>query len=157
MLQTASEAMVAALERLSDDASIRKPQDGGWNAAQVGCHVATTNGFLAGLITGTIPRAEPAPAGFEEDAALFGKLPEKITTFPALEPPAAATRADAITNLRASTADAIKAIESMTPERATGYCVQFPMGPMSLYQIADFIGGHAVRHHAQLQRAAAGV
>ena len=155
-LQTAGDALAAALERLNDAAATRKPQDGGWNAAQIGWHVAVTNGFLAGLITGAIPSAVPAPTGFVEDAKVFAGVPEKITTFPALEPPPTATRTEAVEKLRTSTTETIKAIQSMTPERANGFCVQFPFGALSLYQVADFIGGHVVRHQKQLERATQG-
>jgi hypothetical protein len=151
--QTASDTLVGALDRLNDDVATRSPQGGGWTAAQIGWHVATTNDFLAGLITGAIPHAVPVPAGFEENPAVFSNLPAKVETFAALVPPATATRAEAIGKMRKSTADTIQAIEGLTPERASGYAAKFPFGLVSLYQVADFIGGHVVRHQAQLERA----
>jgi hypothetical protein len=149
--------MIAALERLNDAAAIHPPAGGGWTPAQIGYHVVMTNDFLAGILTGAIPRAVPAPPGFQENSSLFSGLPDRVTTFPALEPPAAATRAEAIAKLRESTAQTVKAIEGLTADRASGQVVEFPFGRISLYQLVEFIGGHVMRHHAQLQRATATV
>jgi hypothetical protein len=154
---SASEGMIAALERLDDAAATHTPADGEWNAAQIGYHVATTNDFLAGILTGAIPRTAPAPAGFQENPNVFSQVPSKVTTFSALEPPANVTRAQAIAKLRESTSQAVKAIEGLNAERASGQVVEFPFGAISLYQLSEFIGGHVVRHHAQLQRATASV
>jgi uncharacterized damage-inducible protein DinB len=155
--QSASEGMITALERLNDSAAIETPAGGGWNAAQIGYHVATTNEYLTGILTGAIPRARPAPDGFQENAKAFSGLPSKVETFESLEPPAEATRAEALEKLRESTAQAVKAIEGLDAERALGRVVDFPFGVISLYQLAEFLGGHVMRHQAQLQRAAAGV
>lgn len=154
--KTANDALIGALERLNDEAATRSPQAGGWTAAQIGCHVAITNDFLAGVLTGAVPVAIQAPAGFAENPDVFKNVPTKIDTFPQLHPPTAATRADAIATLRKSAGNTVKAIESLDPERATKYCVQFPMGMLSMYQLADFVAGHVVRHQQQLQRATAG-
>ena len=154
--QKANDALIGALEQMNDEVATRMPQGGGWTAARIGCHVAITNDFLAGALTGAVPLAIPAPAGFAENPDVFKNVPSKIDTFPQLEPPQTATRADAIAMLRKSAGNAVKAIESLDPERATKYCVQFPMGQLSMYQLADFFGGHVMRHQQQLQRAAAG-
>jgi len=154
--QTANDAMIVALERLNDEVATRAPKGGGWNAAQIGCHVAITNDFLAGVLTGAVPVAILAPAGFSENPEAFKNAPSKIETFPQLMPPPAATRAEAIATLRKSAGNTVKAIESLDSERATKYCVPFPMGQLSMYQLADFIGGHVMRHQQQLQRATAG-
>jgi hypothetical protein len=154
--QSASEGLIASLERLNDDVATRAPRDGGWNAAQIGYHVATTNEFLSGLLDGSVPSAIPAPAGFVENPGIFNSFPSKIETFPQLQPPPTVTRADAIDKLRRSTSTTVQAIESLTAERAGGYCVQFPVGQLSMYQVADFIGGHVVRHQKQLERATQG-
>jgi hypothetical protein len=154
---SASEGLIAALERLNDGAATHAPACGGWNAAQIAHHVAVTNDFLAGILTGAIPKAVSAPAGFQENPDVFAHLPSKVTTFPALEPPAGVTRAEAIAKLRESTAQAAKAIEGLSADRASGHVVEFPFGAISLYQLSEFIGGHVVRHQAQLQRSIASV
>jgi hypothetical protein len=150
--QSASEELTGAIERLNDDAARRVPEGGGWNAAQIGYHVAITNDFLSGMLTGTSPAAIPVPAGFVENPSLFKNVPARLETFPQLEPPASVTRAEAVASLRRSTGTTVQAIESLTVERASGYCVQFPMGQLSMYQVAEFIGGHVIRHQQQLQR-----
>jgi DinB superfamily len=154
---SASEGMIAALERLNDTGATHTPAGGGWTAAQIGYHVATTNDFLAGILTGATPKAVAAPAGFQENPNVFSHVPAKITTFAVLEPPANVTRAQAISRLRESTAQAVKAIEGLNAERASGQVVEFPFGAISLYQLAEFLGGHVVRHQGQLQRATASV
>jgi hypothetical protein len=154
---SASEGLIAALERLNDTAATHTTPGGGWSAAQIGYHVATANDFLAGILTGAIPRSIPAPAGFQENPNVFSQLPSKVTTHSALEPPADATRGQSIAKLRHSTALAVKAIEGLTAERASGQVVEFPFGAISLYQLSEFIGGHVVRHTAQLERATTGV
>ncbi len=154
---SASEGLIAALERLTDAAATHTTTGGGWSAAQIGYHVATANDFLVGILTGAIPRSIPAPAGFQENPSVFSQLPSKVATYSALEPPTNATRAQSIAKLRQSTAQAVKAIEGLTAERASGQVVEFPFGAISLYQLSEFIGGHVVRHKTQLERASAGV
>jgi DinB superfamily len=153
--QSASEQLIAALERLNDELATRPPGDGGWNAAQIGYHVATTNEFLSGLLSGAVPGAVPVPDGFAENPAIFNNVPAKIETYPQLQPPAGVTRADAIERLRVTMGTTVQAIESLTADRAGAFTVPFPMGHLSMYQVADFIGGHVIRHQKQLQRATA--
>src|SRR5215208_3513364 len=119
--QSASEGLIGALERLNDNAATYAPAAGGWNAAQIAHHVAVTNDFLAGILTGTIPKAVPAAAGFRENPDVFAQLPSKVTTFAALEPPAEVKREEAIAKLRHSTVQAVKAIEALTADRASGH------------------------------------
>lgn len=152
---SASEDMIAALERMNDAAAAHAPPRGGWTAAQIGYHVAITNEFLAGILTGVIPKSFPAPAGFRENPNVFSGVPAKVTTFASLEPPAQVNRTRSIGKLRESTTEAVRAIESLTAERASGQVVQFPFGAISLYQLSEFLGAHVLRHHAQLQRASA--
>jgi DinB superfamily len=151
----ASEGMIAAIERLNDAAAVHAPAGGGWNAAQIGYHVASANAYLAEILAGSIPRTRPAPDGFQENPHVFSGVPSKLKTFPSLEPPAVVTRTEALDKLRESTAQAVEAIEGLNAERAAGEVVDFPFGVISLYQLAEFLGGHVVRHQAQLQRATA--
>jgi len=155
--QSASEGMIAALEGLNDAAATHAPAGGGWHAAQIGYHVAVTNDFLAGILTGATAGARQAPHGFEENPNVFSGLPSKIETFPSLVPPPGVTRAQALERLRESTGLAVRAIEGLTAERAAGEVVDFSFGVISLYQLAEFLGGHVVRHQAQLQRVTASV
>ena len=154
---SASERMIAAMERLNDAAAVHIPETGGWSAAQIGYHVASTNEYLAGILTGAIPRSRPAPDGFQENPHVFSGLPSKIKTFPSLEPPADATRAQAAAKLHDSTTRVVQAIEGLTAERAAGEVIDFPFGVISLYQLAEFLTRHVLRHETQLQRATASV
>lgn len=153
--QAASDALVSSLEQLSDEAAIRTPPDGGWNPAQIGWHVAATSELLAGMLTGEIPSAEPAPAGFSENPGIFEAVPAKMETFPVLQPPASAARAPSIAKLHASADATVKAIEALEVERASGHVVELPFGLLSLYQLCEFIGAHVARHQAQMDRAIA--
>jgi hypothetical protein len=154
---SAADAFIAAIEQLNDTAAVHPPSGGGWTPAQIGWHVASANEYLAGILTGAIPRAHPAHEGFQEDPHVFSGLPSKIKTFPSLEPPAGATRSQAVAKLRESTAQMIQAIEGLSVERAAGEVIDFPFGVISLYQLAEFVTRHVARHQAQLQRATASV
>jgi hypothetical protein len=125
-----------------------------WTAAQIGWHVATTNDWIASVLIGTTPMAEPAAPGFKETLHLM-TLPEKIKTAPTLEPPAIVGRDSAMEKLRASGQHMSKAIASLTPERGAGYTVTLPFGTMSLFELADFASGHIARHIAQIERTVA--
>jgi uncharacterized damage-inducible protein DinB len=144
-----------AVERLDEGAATRTPQQGGWSVAQIAWHVGTTNDMLAGVITGDVPMATPAAPEFTENPGVFDGLPAKIQTFPQLEPPAAVTRAEGLAKLRDSQPRMISALQGLSAERAAGYCVSFKFGTLSMYQLADFVNGHVVRHLAQVQRATA--
>jgi len=145
------------LERLDDEAARRAPADGGWSPAQVAWHVGQTNELLAGVITGDVPMATPAPAGFSENSGVFSGVPDRVKTFPQLEPPADVTRADALAKLKGSIPAYLAALQGLTSERASGYCVDFPFGKLSLYQMAEFTAAHVTRHQRQVERATAGV
>jgi hypothetical protein len=155
--RSAMEGMIAALERLSDEAAGRKPADGGWTAAQIGVHVAITNELLGGAITGTVPMAKAVPADFVENPNVWSNVPSKVQTFPQLDPPPSPSRTEAIARLRASIPGVVKALEGLTEDRAKAHCVTFPFGDLSMYQFSDFVAGHVTRHNAQIQRATAGV
>jgi hypothetical protein len=125
-----------------------------WSAAQIGWHVALTNEWIAGVLTGATPAAQPAPAGFKETLHAL-KMPDRMKTFPELEPPAVVGRDSALEKLRASGQQMSKAIASLTPERGAGYTVTLELGTFSLYELADFAAGHVARHLAQVDRAVA--
>jgi len=153
--QAASDALVSSLEGLTDELATRTPPEGGWTPAQIGWHVAATSDLLAGMLTGDVPGAVPAPPGFIENAAIFTAVPSKVETFPVLQPPASTARAAAIARLNTSASATVKAIEALEAERASGHVVQLPFGHVSLYQLCEFIGAHVARHQAQLDRALA--
>jgi hypothetical protein len=131
-----------------------RPDIDTWSAAQVGWHVALANEWFASVLTGSTPMAQPAPAGFKQTLHALA-LPDKLKTFPALEPPAVVGRDSALEKLRGSGQQMSKAIASLTPERGAGYTVTLPFGTLSLYELADFAAGHVARHIGQIDRAVA--
>jgi len=156
-LQAATASIVQVLEALTDEAARTAPQGGGWSPAQVGLHVAMTNDLFAEIITGGVPMSKPAPVGFSEDPDVFSKAPSKIKTPDPLEPPAAGvTRADAIARLRSAQMTAEGALKTLSPDRASGRVIELPLGVITLYQAAEYLGPHTSRHIAQIQRCLAG-
>jgi hypothetical protein len=129
----------------------QRPDIDAWSAAQIGWHVALVNEWVAGVLTGATPMAEPAPPGFKESFHIKS-MPDKLKTFPTLEPPAIVGRDRALEKLRASGQHMAKAIASLTPERGSGYTVTLPFGTMSLFEFADWASGHLTRHIAQVDR-----
>ena len=145
------------LEAVDDAVVQRVPNSGGWTPAQIGCHVGVTNQFLSAILTGEAPMAQLAPEGFAEQAWGSMSIPEKIQTFPQLEPSATATRAEALDLLRSSGARLVEALRSLSADRASGYVLTLSFGRLSLYQVGEFGTAHNDRHAAQLQRVAASV
>jgi hypothetical protein len=145
------------VSRLDEGAATQAPAGGGWTAAQIAWHVGQTNELLAGVLSGQVPMAAPAPEGFAENPNVFAGVPDKVKTFPQLEPPAGTSRADGLAKLNASAQPYLQSLQALSAERAGGYCVDFPFGKLSLYQIADFAAAHVGRHQQQVQRANAGV
>jgi hypothetical protein len=137
---------------MDDNSAARPAPDGGWSPAQVAWHVAESNRLMAATLSGALPGARRND-GFVEDPALFSRIPPKLETpIPALNPPDGVTREDALTKLRWSAGPTVKAIETLTPDRAANYTVKLPFGVMNLYQLADFAGAHVGRHKKQLDR-----
>jgi hypothetical protein len=152
--QTVHNAFIGRLRELPPDVAEHRPAEEGWSAAQIGWHVATTNEWIAGVLDGSTPGAEAAPAGFVE--SFNGRaLPAKVKTFPSLEPPAVVSAEVALEKLRGSGHHLSKAIASLSAERGGGHCVKLPFGTLSLYELADFTTSHVVRHAAQIERTVA--
>jgi len=148
---SANDEMIAAIEALDADAAAKAPE-GAWNVAQIGWHVGTTTEFLAGAMSGAIAAVVvPRPEGFEEKLASL-ELPQKIQTFPQLEPPAGVSPEAAIAKLRASSAAFAGAADTVSAERCGAECVQLPFGVLSLYEIGEFTTAHIHRHLGQVRR-----
>lgn len=150
--------MVTLLEGLNDEAARRSGPDGGWSPAQVGLHVAITNELFAGVLSGSVPMAQPAPAGFAENPGVFSGVPPRLKTPQPLEPPSiGVTRDIALDRLRAAHRATIGAMRSLDAQRASGHVMQLPFGAITLYQAAEFLAPHTERHIAQIHRCTAGV
>jgi uncharacterized damage-inducible protein DinB len=148
---SAQNALVGRLRELPPESAEHRPAAEAWSAAQIGFHVATTNEWIAGVLSGSTPMAQPVPAGFAES---FNprSIPEKIKTFPTLEPPAVVSAEVALEKLRASGHQVSKAIASLSAERGGGHCVTLPFGTLSLFELADFTTAHVLRHISQIER-----
>lgn len=143
--------LLAELDARSDQHITRAPAAGGWSATQIGWHVGQTNEWIAAVLSGALPAAQPAPDGFREQAWGSMKIPEKIQTFPQLEPPAAVSRAEANAKIRNAMDQLVAALHSLSEEKAR-HVVNLPFGTLSLYQIGEFAAGHTERHIGQLKR-----
>ena len=155
--EEANARMVQLLEGLSDDAARRAPGDGGWNAAQVGHHVAVTNELFAGVLAGVVPLTKPAPAGFVENPNIFSAVPVRVETLPPLQPPSEAARAGAIARLRSSQTSLVSAMKALPRARAAAEIMELPFGTITMYQAAEFTGAHVARHIEQIRRCTSGV
>jgi uncharacterized damage-inducible protein DinB len=153
--ETVADAFVTSMERLSDQTAAVPPASGGWTPAQIAMHLALANELFAGVLSGAVGMAQPAATGFAEDPLVFSRVPDKVTTFPSLEPPSGVNRTEALERLRRANEQLLAAIEALPTERATGQCVQLSFGTITLHQFAEFAGAHMIRHTAQLQRALA--
>ena len=148
----ALDRLMAHLDALDDRTAAKQPADG-WSAAQIGWHVALTNDFLSSVMGGGVPNMiVPKPEGFVEQMATT-PFPDRVKTFPALEPPVGASRAEASARLRASGEAFSRALASASPERCATTCVQMPFGAVfSLYELGEFTGSHIERHIGQFDR-----
>jgi hypothetical protein len=151
---SAHNSLVGKLRAMPPAAAEHRPAADAWSAAQVGFHVATTNEWIAGVLDGSMPLSQPAPAGFVES---FNpkSISARIKTLPSLEPPAVVSSEVALERLRASGHHLSKAIASLSAERGMGQCVTLPFGTLSLYELADFTTAHVLRHVHQVERIAA--
>ncbi len=122
-----------------------------WTPAQIGCHVAMSNNWIAGVLTGATDATErlasSAAAAFDAS-----RLPPTDETFPAMVPPTAVSREVALERFRASVQQVSKAIAGLTAERGSGQGVALTFGTLSLYELADYAATHITRHLAQVDR-----
>jgi hypothetical protein len=156
MMRQFDEAIARFSARLeAAGASAERPREAGWTVAQIAWHVAKVNDSFAGLMTGRISGAEPAPEDFAERdwSDVVAAIPATITARGPSIPPAQVTIADAIERLRASAAEVRRAIATLTPERGGSFVLRTPItGVISVYQIAEWATAHVIRHNAQAKR-----
>ena len=148
---TISSTFMAKLRGLPPGLAEDRPDAQSWTLAQIGCHVALANEWIAGVLIGTVPVGEPAPAGFVErfNATL---LPPAEETFPDLVPPYPVSRDVALERLRGSSQRAARAVAGLTIDQGAGWCVKLGFGVLSVYELADFAATHMTRHMAQVDR-----
>ncbi len=135
---------------IPDEAALIAGTGNGWNAAEIATHVAIANEWVAGVLSGEIQAAQPAPSGFRENWSVI-VIPDRMQTFPSMVPPGGVTRLHAANQLARANAGVVQAIAHLDESRAS-QVVTFPFGTLSLYQVAEFVDMHANRHVAQLHR-----
>jgi hypothetical protein len=124
-----------------------------WSPAQIGCHVALSNLWIADVLTGASPAPRvPVNGGSGFDPAA---LPPTEESFPTLVPPSAVSREVALERFRASVQQVSKAIAALPSERASAEGVALSFGTLSLYELADYAATHITRHLAQVDRTVA--
>jgi uncharacterized damage-inducible protein DinB len=152
----ANERLVARLRRVEHAPAERPPAGGGWSAAQIGWHVAAVTTRFAGLIGGDQP-GTPLPADFVERdwKAIEAAIPARMRAADAFEPPPHVTRDEAVAALEAAGVRLARALDRLTPERATTTGISHAIvgGPITLYQLAEWATAHVIRHNRQAKRA----
>ena len=150
------EAMSRFQSRLSgaSAADAERPRaDGGWSAAQIAWHVAAVNEAFAGLIDGSRPIAQPAPADFVERTwtEIGASLASRMQAPARMQPQGAVTHADAIAKVEASRATMVAAVRGLQPERG-GMMIESPLvGRVTLYQVGEWAVHHVIRHNKQMK------
>lgn len=144
-------SFVAKLRDLPPGVAETRPSPEAWSPAQVACHVAMSNEWVSGVLTGATPGAQAAVPGFCE-AFEPGLLPATEETFPDMVPSPHVSRETAFERLRTSNQHLMKAIASLPTERGSGWCVTTAFGTLSLFELADFAATHMTRHLAQVER-----
>jgi DinB superfamily len=147
--RVAQRALISQLRELPHGAAEHQSVDGAWSAAQIVCHVAMANEWVAGVLTGATPLAQPAPPGFTERFSPVAVPRQR--TFP-LPAPAVIGGEASLERLSVSGHRLTRAIASLTPERGAGYSITLPFGTISLFELADLTVAHIARHIEQVER-----
>ena len=155
------EAMSRFQSRLaasSSEAAERPRADGGWSAAQVAWHVAAVNEAFAGLIDGSRPIAQPAPADFVERSwtEIGASLQSKMQAPSRMQPQGAIAHADAIAKLESSRAALVEAVRGLQPDRGVMMIESPLVGRVTLYQVGEWAVHHVIRHNKQMKEVLGG-
>ena len=145
----------ARLSGASAEEASRLPADGGWSAARIGGHVAAFNALIAGILTGSVPAAAPAPDGFVERpwSEILPTLADPIQAPARLHAPADTTQDQALAAFDAAAAAGRAANTALSEERAALTMTHPRVGTVRLAQLGDWIVAHTIRHNAQMKRA----
>lgn len=153
----ANARLVARLRESSDEAAAAA-SGGAWSAAQIGWHVAAVTTRFAGIMSGSIPAAQPLAPEFSERAwpEILASIPSQAKAPTATLPPTSVPREEAVTALETSGVLMTSALASLTPERGGRLGITHPIvGTISVYQIGDWATAHVIRHNLQAKRALA--
>jgi hypothetical protein len=152
----ANERLVARLRRADHAAAERRPEEGGWSAAQIGWHVAAVTTRFATLMSGESPGVQPLTADFIERDwnTIGGEIPAKLQSPRQAEPPLKVSRDEAVAALEASGVRLAGALDHVTPERGAKFGITSPIvgGTINVYQIGEWATAHVIRHNRQAKR-----
>lgn len=146
----AQQAVLRRLAALTDEEAVVSPPDGGWNAAQIGWHVATVNLSLRGILCGERGTLAEPPMDFIETWE-DKQRPGKLVAPPSFLPPSGVSRDEAVELVEEASEAMTGAILALTPDNARKV-TQMRFGLISLYQVAEFARMHTQRHLSQLDR-----
>jgi|SRR5581483_2274017 len=149
----ATEELVFTLERCSEESAQYCPRSGGWSATQIGLHVALTNEWFAGAFSRTgVTLPFRGESDFDDESWNLDAPPMGVTAPALLVPPVQVSRRDEIERIRTSAIGLSPLLAQLTPEDGAQMCVQVPWSTISLYQLAEWAGGHSLRHLGQMRR-----
>jgi hypothetical protein len=155
-LRGATQQITTTLERASEDAAQHCPKQGQWSATQIGYHVALTNEWFAGAFSRTgVTLPFLGESDFDDESWNLDAPPVGVQAPGLLEPPARVTRREAVDKIQSSAERLAPFLAQLTSEDGSAMCVTVPWATISLYQLAEWAGGHALRHLRQMRRALA--
>ena len=148
--------ITVALVRALEEAAQFCPPGGGWSATQIGYHVGLTNEWFAGAFSRTgVTLPFRGESDFDDHSWNLDAPPMGVEAPGLLQPPLRVTRHEAVERIRSSAKRLSPLLEQLTPEDGSEMCVQVPWATISLYQLAEWAGGHTLRHLGQMRRALA--
>lgn len=131
--------LTSALMSLQDADSVDSSQPGQWTSAEVLAHVRASNDILEPRIYQVLVRDNPALLAFDEQkwAQIAG-----YTSVPLLESLAA---------LSFRRADLVRLLQSLSPGDWDRTGTHETNGPMTVWQLANYIADHDAEHAAQIE------
>lgn len=150
------ETLVAAT---SDELWARKPAPDRWSVAEIVEHLGAAESLLFGMLQQALAAPESAnwalvEGGMSSDSFL-GMLQDRSKKFQApepIQPKGGMSRADALSRFagaRSVTAEFVR----RTSAPVKKHLAEGPAGKMTVHQMLTLIGGHNLRHNAQIREA----
>ncbi len=149
----ASARFLARYDSTTDDEATRVPTSGGWTPAQIAAHVAALNRQLAAVVSGRVERAMPPSADFVERPwpEVASRLSGPLEAPASVTAPVGVSRAEARVALISSSQMILDTYRSLSAERARLVFDHARTGPVSLYQVVEWLTAHVARHNAQMK------
>jgi DinB family protein len=166
-LDTAREALRAAVERVPREWRERAPEPGRWSVAEILEHLSLVEASVTRLFTLRLAEARAGGLGSETETTPvlptlgLEALPDRsyrVTASERVQPQGqldAASAWAALEAVRQATREAILSGDGLALGEVIHPRPHPIFGPLNLYQWAAFIGGHEARHTAQILEIAA--